>query len=230
MNHIHLNRKGFYAVYLILLLSFSSSFLSFGQDPKRFQKEIDTIDLKYHKYHKKIKTDNLIIFTGSSSVKGWTNLKDYFPSKNIINTGFGGSQMSDLLYYCDSLIIKYKPVQVFVYEGDNDIAAGKKPSEIIKDAEALFNKITSGIPGVQIVIISVKPSVLRWKLKDDYISLNNSYKNLSNTHKNIKYVDVWTPLLGKDGNPKKEIYISDSLHINKIGYDIWAEKIKSYLK
>jgi lysophospholipase L1-like esterase len=215
---------------LALILLFSTSFLSRAQDPKRFQKEIDTIDLKYHKYHKKIKTDNLIIFTGSSSVRRWKNINDYFPSKNIINTGFGGSQMSDLLYYCDSLIIKYKPVQVFVYEGDNDIAAGKKPVEVIKDAEALFKKITSGIPGVQIVIISIKPSVLRWKLKDEYISLNKSYENISQTHKNIQYVDVWTPLLDKNGNPKKEIFISDSLHINKLGYDIWADKIKKFLK
>jgi len=228
MTVLNQKRTGFYAVLLILL--FSSSIISFGQDPKRFQKEIDTIDLKCHKYFKKIKTDNLIIFTGSSSIRRWTNLKDYFPSKNIINTGFGGSQMSDLLYYCDSVITKYKPVQVFIYEGDNDIAAGKEPGEIMKDAEALFNKITSKIPGVQIVIISVKPSVLRWKLKDEYISLNKSYENISQTHKNIRYVDVWTPLLAKDGNPKKEIFISDSLHINKLGYDIWADKIKKFLK
>jgi lysophospholipase L1-like esterase len=71
---------------------------------------------------------------------------------------------------------------------------------------------------------------LRWKLKDEYISLNNSYKNLPKIYKNILFVDVWTPLLNNDGNPKKEIFISDSLHINKIGYDIWAMEIKKKLK
>jgi lysophospholipase L1-like esterase len=225
MNHFTQNHSRFYPVLIILL--FSISCLSQAQDPKRFLKEIDSIDLKYSK---NIKPDNLIIFTGSSSVRRWKNINEYFPSKNIINTGFGGSQMSDLLYYCDSVIIKYKPVQVFIYEGDNDIAAGKKPGEVLKDAEALFNKVTSKIPGVQIVIISVKPSVLRWKLKDEYMSLNNSYKDFSKIHNNILFVDVWSPLLNKDGNPKKEIFISDSLHINKIGYDIWAAEIKNKLK
>lgn len=225
MSHFSQGPSRFYTILLALFFSFSC--FSNAQDPKRFQKEIDTIDLKYSK---KTKPDNLIIFTGSSSVRRWKNINEYFPSKNIINTGFGGSQMSDLLYYCDSVIIKYKPVQVFIYEGDNDIAAGKKSGEVMTDAEALFNKITSKIPGVQIVIISVKPSVLRWKLKDEYISLNNSYKDFSITHKNIMFMDVWFPLLNKEGNPKKEIFISDSLHINKIGYDIWADKIVKFLK
>ena len=105
--------------------------------------------------------------------------------------------MSDLLYYSDSVIIKYKPVRVFIYEGDNDIAAGKKAEDVI------------------------------W---DEYLKLNIQYKCLSLSNKNIKFVDVWTPLLNKEGSPKKEIFISDSLHINKLGYDIWAGEIKKFIK
>ena len=137
--------------------------------------------------------------------------------------------MSDLLYYCDSVIVKYQPVKVFIYEGDNDIAAGKNVDEVINDAKMLLNKITREIPDIQIVIISVKPSVLRWKLKDEYIKLNNDYKKLSLENNHIKFLDVWTPLLNSNGLPKKEIFVSDSLHINKLGYDIWAREIKKIL-
>jgi lysophospholipase L1-like esterase len=207
------------------ILSFS--FIVHAQDPGRFQKEIDTIVVKNTK---RVNNHDLIIFTGSSSIRRWQNIQDYFPGKNIINTGFGGSMMSDLLYYSDSVIINYKPVQVFIYEGDNDIAAGKKSEDVIKDAEFLFKKIINNLPDIQIVIISVKPSVLRWGLKNEYIKLNNSYKRFSLENKNIKYVDVWTPLLNKEGSPKKEIFIADSLHINKLGYDIWAREIKKIVK
>jgi len=210
---------------LILLLSFSC-FLH-AQDPIRFQKEIDTIDLKNKN---KINSKELIVFTGSSSIRRWKDIQEYFPGKNIINTGFGGSQISELLYYSDSVIIKYKPVQVFFYEGDNDIAAGKKTEDVIREAEILCKKILIKIPNTQIVIISVKPSVLRWKLKDEYIKLNEAYKRLSNDNKNIRFIDVWTPLLNNDGLPKKEIFISDSLHINKLGYDIWAREIRKVIK
>jgi lysophospholipase L1-like esterase len=212
---------------LLLVIIFSSSCILHAQDPRRFQKEIDTIEVRYKN---KLNSHYLIIFTGSSSVRRWQNIQDYFPGRNIINTGFGGSQMSDLLYYSDSVIIKYKPVQVFIYEGDNDIAGGKKTEDVIKDAETLFKTILMKLPDVQIVIISVKPSVSRWKLKDEYIKLNNNYKNLSLLNKNIKFIDVWTPLLNKEGIPRKEIFISDSLHINKLGYDIWAREIKKYIK
>ena len=138
--------------------------------------------------------------------------------------------MSDLLYYSDSVIIKYKPIQVFIYEGDNDIAGGKKPDAVLKDTELLLKKINRTVPGIQVAIISVKPSVLRWKLKDEYISLNSGYKNLTSVYKNLKYIDVWNPLLNEKGTPIKEIFISDSLHINKKGYDIWAGIIGRYVK
>ena len=137
--------------------------------------------------------------------------------------------MSDLLYYSDSVIIKYKPVQVFIYEGDNDISKGKKTEDVIQDAKLLFTKIKNKLPDTQIVILSVKPSVSRWDLKDEYLKLNRSYKMLSLDNKNIAFVDVWTPLLNKEGLPKKEIFISDSLHINKLGYDIWVKEIKKII-
>jgi lysophospholipase L1-like esterase len=212
---------------LILIITFLISALIYAQDPVRFQKEIDTIDLKNLK---KANSNDLIIFTGSSSIRRWQNINEYFPGKNIINTGFGGSQMSDLLYYSDSVITKYKPVQVFIYEGDNDISAGKKPEDILKDAGILFKKIRTKVPGIQIVIISVKPSVSRWKLKDEYIKLNKGYRDFSSTNSNIKFVDVWNPLLNAQGVPKKEIFVSDSLHINKLGYNIWAREIKKFIK
>jgi lysophospholipase L1-like esterase len=212
---------------VLLTVIFSFSILIHAQDPRRFQKEVDTIE---QKNHKKINSHDLIVFTGSSSIRRWQNIQDYFPGKNIINTGFGGSQMSDLLYYSDSVIIKYKPVQVFIYEGDNDIAAGKKADDVIWAAMELFGKIIKKIPDIQIVIISVKPSVLRWNLKDEYLKLNIQYKLLSLSNNKIKFVDVWTPLLNKEGSPKKEIFISDSLHINKLGYDIWAREIKKFIK
>jgi len=198
-----------------------------GQDPKRFQKDIDTIDMKNNK---KANSSDLIVFTGSSSIRRWQNVREYFPERNIINTGFGGSQMSDLLYYSDSVIIKYKPEQVFIYGGDNDVAAGKNTEVVIKDAVALIKRVTDKVPGIQIVIISVKPSVSRWMLKDKYVKLNDEYKNLASTYKNVRFVDVWYPLLTDHGTPKKEIFVSDSLHINKLGYDIWAREIKKVIK
>jgi lysophospholipase L1-like esterase len=213
--------------YLIIVFVLSISGINHAQNPRRFQNEIDTIE---RRYINKVNSPNLILFTGSSSIRRWQNIQDYFPGKNIINTGFGGSNMSDLLFYIDTLIIKYKPVQVFIYEGDNDIAAGKKAEDIIKEAEYLCKRISTELPGTQTVIFSVKPSPLRWDLKDEYITLNKMYSKMSSESRDIKYVDVWTPLLDQRGFPKKEIFISDSLHLNRLGYDIWAPEIRKIIR
>ena len=209
---------------IFLLFSYHTLY---SQDPGRYAKDIKAIELKYSG---KTLPRKLIIFTGSSSLRRWEDLENYFPSKNIINTAFGGSQMSDLLFYSDTVIIKYKPIQVFIYEGDNDLSEGEKPDEIIKEAELLFNRIHKELPRTEIVIISAKPSPVRWALKVQYLELNSLYKTMEKDRPYLKYIDLWTPLLGPSGQPRGELFISDSLHINNDGYRIWAKEIKKIMK
>lgn len=212
---------------LLILLGFSGLTLIDAQNSSRFQKEIDSIN---RQFSGKTVNRDLIIFTGSSSVRRWQKLSDYFPGKNIINTGFGGSQMSDLLFYSNIIIQQFKPAKVFIYEGDNDIAAGKKSETIIKDAEMLCRKLISQNPGIRIIFMSAKPSPLRWNLREEYLKLNSAFADLHKEFKRVKYIDLWSPLLNKQGRPVSELYMSDSLHINKKGYEIWAKKIVPLLK
>ena len=38
-----------------------------------------------------------ILFVGSSSFTKWTDVQDYFPKHTIINRGFGGSTLEDVI-------------------------------------------------------------------------------------------------------------------------------------
>lgn len=107
-----------------------------AQDPTRFADQIAEF-----KNDAPVSGDNLIIFTGSSSVRMWKDVADRYSDFNIVNRGFGGSQMSDLLYYLDDIVTSSKPCQVFIYEGDNDINAGKSTDEILMDASKVLEKI-----------------------------------------------------------------------------------------
>jgi hypothetical protein len=96
---------------LTLTLLLSSSVLA--QDPTRFQSEVD------HLQNKEFTIDDskeTIVFTGSSSVRMWDNVEEEFPGVNVLNTGFGGSQFSDLIYYREELIFKHNPDKIFIYE------------------------------------------------------------------------------------------------------------------
>ena len=67
----------------------------------------------------------IIVFTGSSSVRLWRDAGLLSKGSPIINTGFGGSTAFGLNHYLEDLVLRYDPKQVFIYEGDNDIAAGR---------------------------------------------------------------------------------------------------------
>ena len=64
-----------------------------------------------------------ILFVGSSSFNYWKDIKNYFPGYPIINRGFGGSSLPDVIYYAHETILKYQPKQIYIYCGENDLAA-----------------------------------------------------------------------------------------------------------
>ena len=214
-----------FSVLLILLFSGASNFL-FGQETIPFSKEVQEITKKYDSIWDSSK--NSIVFTGSSSVRKWKDLPVSFPQHQIINTGFGGSQASDLLYHLDALVLKYNPEKVFIYEGDNDINAKKKPKQILQTTQRIIAKIKDKNPNVKILLISAKPSISRWKLKGKYKRLNRKFKHIANKNTYLEFVDVWTPMLNRR-KLKKDIFIADGLHMNQKGYDLWYTAMKNYI-
>ena len=65
-----------------------------------------------------------VLFVGSSSIRLWRT-HESFPDLPVVNRGFGGSQVSDLLHFADRVVFPYKPSVIVFYAGDNDLAAGK---------------------------------------------------------------------------------------------------------
>ena len=137
--------------------------------------------------------------------------------------------MSDLLHYSRDLILKYTPTKVFIYEGDNDLSSRKTSDQIMATTKTLVNQIEAKLPGIEIVFICTKPSLSRWTLKEKYLELNSELKKYCDSKSNLSYADVWYPMLDKKGNPIKNIFIDDGLHMNSMGYDIWAKVLKKYL-
>ncbi|NOZ47536.1 MAG: G-D-S-L family lipolytic protein [Chlorobi bacterium] len=213
---------------LLLTISFTNFFIYTinAQSPLRFKEEVAQIVATNHHCSA---NDSVILFTGSSSIRKWTNIQDYFPQFKIINTGFGGSEMSDLLYFVDELIFNYSPYKIFIYEGDNDIASGKKPQSIIETTDSLVQKIITKYPAIQIYIISAKPSILRWNLKNNYIKLNQLYSNYCNNNAQVEFINIWDIMLDENREVKKDIFLEDELHMNSKGYELWAKEIKMVL-
>lgn len=198
-----------------------------AQNPDRFAAEIEAIQKRYDTLLDA--TKETTVFTGSSSVRIWHDLQEKFPEHQIVNAGFGGSHASDLLAYTNELILKYHPKKVFIYEGDNDISAGKDAKTILSDISEIITKIREQNASVKVVLIAAKPSIARWNLKRDYKRLNRKFKKMSRKDADILFADVWKPMLN-GRKVKQDIFIEDGLHMNAKGYAIWYNAIKPYLE
>jgi lysophospholipase L1-like esterase len=211
--------------FLVYILSICSLSV-WSQQNLSFKNEVSTITKKYETLWNADR--DAIVFTGSSSIKMWNNIPELFPDKQIINTGFGGSQAIDLLGYTDELILNYQPKKVFIYEGDNDISAKKKPKEIIKTLEQIIAKIKNQNNTTSIIIISAKPSIARYHLKNKYVRLNRKMNRLCKKDPVLEFANVWDIMFEKR-KLKAELFLTDGLHMNANGYELWHSVIKNHI-
>ncbi|MCH7399623.1 GDSL-type esterase/lipase family protein [Belliella sp. DSM 107340] len=214
-------RNLFLAFFFLLFIAFNG--YAQGQP---FQNEINSILDKYpeNSYQK-----GGIVFTGSSSIRLWENLEEDIPNNKIINTGFGGSQTHELLFYIEETILRYSPSKVFIYVGENDIQEGKAVKQILQEYKALYKKIISHNPNTELFFISAKPSPSRWEKQKQFEQLNEKTLALCQQLGNMTFINIWDEMLDENGRPKEGLFVQDKLHMNKKGYAIWANKITPHL-
>ena len=175
---------------------------------------------------------NAILFVGSSSFRKWEDVQNYFPGYKIINRGFGGSALPDVIRYAGDIIFPYHPKQILIYCGDNDLAASDTVSAttVIIRFQQLFTMIRKKLPHASIVFVSIKPSPSRQKLMPKMTAANDMIKKFLSTKPKTGFVDVYHKMLKPDGNPMDDIFLEDKLHMTAKGYAIWQKAIKPYLK
>lgn len=173
-----------------------------------------------------------ILFIGSSSFTLWKDVQGYFPGYPILNRAFGGSTLSDLIYYVKDIVYPYQPKQIVIYCGENDFAANDSlyPSQVAKRFEMLFIIIRKKYPKVPVVYVSMKPSPARKNLMAKFNVANVMIRKFLKDKHNTAFVDVYHAMLNTDGSLNEAIYMPDKLHMNKKGYDIWQPLILEKLK
>ncbi len=162
------------------------------------------------------------VFVGSSSIVMW-DTGDRFPGMPLINRGFGGSQMSDLVHYVEETVLRYAPRTVVVYEGDNDTSAGKRSQQLLQDYQEFVEAVLAAQPSTRIVILSIKPSLARWDVWPEMQASNAAIEAYAQMDARVDFVDIGTAMLGVDGLPRPELFVGDGLHMTSAGYDVWDE-------
>jgi lysophospholipase L1-like esterase len=170
-----------------------------------------------------------VLFVGSSSIRLWGDLADAFPDHRVINRGFGGSTIADSTHFAERIVIKHRPRIVVLYAGDNDLARKKTPEQVASDFAAFVARIHKDLPDTRVLFISIKPSTARLALFDQIKKANGLIEEMCKMDKRLEFVDVFTPMLDKEGKPNPELLKKDGLHPNEKAYALWAEKVRPLL-
>jgi lysophospholipase L1-like esterase len=173
----------------------------------------------------------LILFVGSSSFTNWKDVQEDFPKYKIINRGFGGSSLTDLIRYAPDIIYPYQPRQVVIYCGENDfVSSGNANADtVFTRFSQLFEMIRKEVPKAEILFVSIKPSPSRAKYMPEMVRANSMIKTFLKKKSKTDYVDVYNKMLQADGSPMPDIFLKDNLHMNRTGYNIWQKAILPYL-
>jgi lysophospholipase L1-like esterase len=172
---------------------------------------------------------NAILFVGSSSFQKWTAIHSDFPGYTIINRGFGGSMLEDVIRYAGEIIYPYRPKEVVVYCGDNDVAAGRSAKKVYKHFVKLYDMIRKRLGNIDIIFVSIKPSPSREGLMPVMEQANDLIRNFMAQRSHASFVDVYHLMLNPQGRPMENLFVGDRLHMNEKGYKIWQQAILPYL-
>jgi len=223
MNHIRPYQKLRTPLLVVCSLFFSGFCLAqpFAEDIEQFRKQ--------DQLHRP--PEQAILFVGSSSFTKWKDVSDYFPGYTIINRGFGGSTLPDVIRYAGDIIFPYHPKQVVIYCGENDLASSDSitADSVFERFRVLFELIRAQLPGENILYISMKPSPSRRRLKEKMEKANLLIQTYLALNRNTGFVDVYHKMFNPDHSVMSHIFLADSLHMNAGGYAIWKQAITPYL-
>jgi len=154
--------------------------------------------------------------------------KDLAPY-NVLNLGFGRSSYAWCLRYFNILFDTIAPQRIIFYAGENDLSQGLPVQQVFNDFRMLVEKVRNTFPKVKITVISIKPSPSRTTLSGKFQELNAMYKKYMVSIEGGTILDLYYPMLTSIGHIKSDLYLSDGLHLNRKGYEIWSYELKKFL-
>lgn len=195
--------------------------------PARWQESFDAFDAADRAAAPK---PGGVLFVGSSSIRLWNDLEQQFDDPvAVVKRGFGGSRLQDTTDHLQRLVLPYKPRVVVVYAGDNDLAEGRSPQQVLQSFADFVDGVHAELPATRIAFVSIKPSPLRERLMRSAEETNTLIAAYCKNDTRLDYINVYSPMLGPDGRPREELFLPDRLHLNAQGYALWKSVIAGHL-
>lgn len=191
----------------------------------------DTIE-RFRRFDNRNKMpENPILFVGSSSIVFWETANS-FPEYPVINRGFGGASLPEVMYYYDDVIKRHNPSMMIVY-CDIDVEGGKSPEFAVDAFKQLIAKVEQDFSDIPVLILSMKPTlvddILGRDVRANKLITNQQLIEYAESKNNVHYVDITTPMI-VDGKLRSDIFIDDGMHLNPLGYTLWDPVLKQKIE
>jgi lysophospholipase L1-like esterase len=180
---------------------------------------------------KEMPPENAVVFYGSSTIRFWSTLAQDMKPLTVIQRGFGGSRILDAVYYADKVVIPYHPSAIVVFSGTNDIA-GKIPksAQYVADKfKELCEVIQNALPETPIYYIAITPTPGRWQHWPIVQEANNLIASYTAEGDNLHFIDTTADFLDENGQPKRDLYRWDKIHLKADGYKILTAAVHKAL-
>lgn len=173
----------------------------------------------------------VIVFAGSSSIRLWDTLVEDMKPLEVLNRGFGGSQIAEVNHYVSRIVIPYHPRAVVLYAGENDLYEpwSKSPEAVFADFRKFVQIVHSQLPETWIYYVSMKPSPSRLSHWAKFQEANRLIEDYAHTQSRVEFIDIRPVMLDAQGRPRPELFRADGLHMNAAGYALWTSMIKPVL-
>ena len=164
------------------------------------------------------------IFVGSSSIRLWRSLEADMAPFAVVNRGFGGATIADVNYYFDAILAHRAPRAIFFYAGENDVAAGQTPRDVVAAFRQFLALKDSALGATPVYFISLKPSPLRFHQIASQRQVNHAIRRLARGRDDLHFVNVARAMM--DHGAPRDVFVEDGLHMSGDGYAIWTRIVR----
>jgi lysophospholipase L1-like esterase len=175
-----------------------------------------------------------VVFAGSSTIRFWRTLADDVAPLSVVQRGFGGAKVNDVIHYMDRLITPHAPSMVVLYIGSNDLLdfGGNRPKsadEMQGLYETLLNGLHARLPQATIVVLATFPSPLNAKRTELIQAVNDRVRQIARDEPWLELLDGNAALRNHGGEPNRSLFLFDRVHLNREGYRAWAQILRPKL-
>jgi lysophospholipase L1-like esterase len=170
-----------------------------------------------------------VLLIGSSTMEYWRSSEADLGPVHTVNIGVGGTAVSHWKNHIADLIKPFEPRALVIYVGSNDIHGGegsKDGDQVAGELEEFFSLLHRELPEASLYYISITPSIQRWHVWPEAARSNQGVSQMAERLDYLSFIDCTGSLLGPDGLPQEELYVSDGLHLSPRGYELFTRAVR----